>query len=125
MKRRQDEDLDDVALAAEVAVVQALRDRHPSGAVPVFGVPGPCLRCTDVAMVDRVNAAAGRARHRCVSCGATWTVTQRALDAVSRELERRQAVVGAGVLIDPLLAREPDLDRRAPRLGRVRHLRVV
>jgi len=103
MKRQRRDEVDGAVVAAEVVTVRVLQARHPDQALPIFAAPSRCLRCDDMALVERVDAVAGRAHHRCHACGASWTMSRAALRSAAAEDRDRAAVVGGGTLVEPLV----------------------
>ncbi len=110
MKRQRRDEVDEAVVAAEVVTVRVLQARHADQALPIFAAPGRCLRCDDMALVERVDDAAGRAHHRCLACGAAWTMSRAALRRAAVEDRDRAAVVAGGTLVEPLVAGAPPED---------------
>ena len=106
MKRQRRDEVDETVVAAEVVTVRVLQARHPDQALPIFAAPGRCLRCDDMALVERVDPAAGRAHHRCHACGATWTMSRAALRRAATEDQDRALVIAGGTLVEPLVEAE-------------------
>ncbi|MFN8038432.1 MAG: hypothetical protein U0Q07_04385 [Acidimicrobiales bacterium] len=106
MKRQRRDEVGAAVVAAEVVTVRVLQARHPDQALPIFAAPGRCLRCDDMALVERVDAAAGRAHHRCHACGASWTMSRAALRRAAAEDRDRATVVVGGTLVESLVETE-------------------
>lgn len=90
--------VDDEALAAELAVLDAVLARYPRGHVLPFGTPCRCPACGDFGFVTSVNQGAGAAYNSCLTCHHDWVITVRAIKAHGASLRSsQQANLGPGL----------------------------
>jgi len=81
-RRKLNQHADAAALADELNTVLRVLNNYPSGTVPPFGAPTRCPRCINYGLVLGLDGfLGGRSFNRCVSCGAEWMITARALRA--------------------------------------------
>jgi CheY-like chemotaxis protein len=99
-KKKVTQDVDDAALAHEVAVVEAVLVNYAPGYRLPFGSPTRCPQCTSFGFVSAVNRSTGVTANSCFSCHLDWDITMRALKALeaSRHVAGTQAAQRSGAL---------------------------
>ncbi|MCX7620900.1 MAG: response regulator [Acidimicrobiales bacterium] len=82
-KRHSGQESED-GLLGEIETVERVLRRCSAGTSIVFGAPTRCPDCGDYGFIDRVDPRAARVDNRCLTCGALWVITRRALAARTR-----------------------------------------
>lgn len=100
-------------LALELDTIERVLRHCRADTRIVFGAPTRCPDCGDYGLVEGVDPLAAKVDNRCLTCGAVWVITRRALIA-----SRRPAVVAAlHALLEPVTTpptpadTQPELDR--------------
>jgi CheY-like chemotaxis protein len=85
-KKKQRDDAapaDGAAFVNEVEVARHVQARYPAHTPLSFGAPTRCPHCGDFGLVEQLDPRLGTSQNRCVSCGAGWGLTARAVRFVN------------------------------------------
>jgi len=93
-RKKSDDGAEQVALAAELTVVNDVLRTYPAGSKLSFGAPTRCPQCANFGFVQNTNHAAGTCTTNCLSCHISWVITARALKAYATATRPQQNVPG-------------------------------